>query len=100
MYSDVLKLQISVVTRINPRSGIHTRRKYKWYLSAHLLATLITLIGTPSSGSASDNTCIRIGLDLLKPSIDKSIDHLIVIVSPRTTLGKILSSTWVVGLYE
>jgi hypothetical protein len=96
-YSDILKLQRSVVTCINPWSGIHTHRKYKWYLSAHLLATLVTPVGTPSSGSASDNTCIRIDLDLLKPSIDKLIGRLTAIVPPRTTLGKILSSTWVVG---
>jgi hypothetical protein len=96
-YSNVFKLQRSVVTCINPWSGIHTHRKYKWYLSAHLLATLVTPVGTPSSGSASDNTCIQIDLDLLKPSIDKPIGHLTAIVPPRTTLGKILSSTWVVG---
>jgi hypothetical protein len=93
----VLKLQRSVVTCINLWSGSNTRRKYKWYLSAHLLATLVTPVGTPSSGSASDNTCIRIDLDLLKPSIDKPIGRLTAIVPPRTTLGKILSSTWVVG---
>jgi hypothetical protein len=96
-YSGVLKLQRSVVTCINPWSGSHTRRKYKRYLSAHLLATLVTPVGTPSSGSASDNTCIQIDLDLLKPSIDKPIDRLTAIVPPRTTLRKILSSTWVVG---
>jgi hypothetical protein len=62
-----------------------------------LLATLVTHVGTPSSGSASDNTCIWIGLDILKPFVDKSIDHLIAIVPPRTTLRKILSSTWVLG---
>jgi hypothetical protein len=38
-----------------------------------LLATLVTPVGTPSSGSASDNTCIQINLDILKPSIDKPI---------------------------
>jgi hypothetical protein len=96
-YSDVFKLQRSVVTRIKSRSWIHTRRKYKRYLSAHLLAALVTLVGTPSSGSASESTCIQIGLDLLKPSKDKLIDHMNTIVPPRTTLGKILSSTWVVG---
>jgi hypothetical protein len=62
-----------------------------------LLATLVTHVGTPSSRSASDNTCIQINLDSLKPSIDKSINHLTVIVPPRTTIGKILSSTWVIG---
>jgi hypothetical protein len=96
-YSDILKLQRSIVTCINPRSGSHTHRKYKRYLSTHLLATLVTHIGTPSSGSESDNTCIWISLDFLKPSIDKPIDRLTVIVPLRTTLGKILSSTWVVG---
>jgi hypothetical protein len=94
-YSCVLKLQRSVVTCINPRSGSNTCKKYKWYLSAHMLATLVTPVGTPSSGSASDNTCIWINLDLLKPSIDKLIGRLTAIVSPRTSLGKILSSTWV-----
>jgi hypothetical protein len=97
MYSDVFKLQRFGVTCINPRSRIHTCRKYKGYLSAHLLATLVTHVGTPSSGSASDNTCIHIGLDLLKASIDKLIGLLTAIVPLRTTLGKILSSTWVVG---
>jgi hypothetical protein len=96
-YSGILKLQRSVITCINPWSGSNTHRKYKWYSSAHLLATLVTPVGTPSSGSASDNTCIQIDLDLLKPSIDKPIGHLTAIVPPRTTLGKILSSTWVVG---
>ena len=71
--------------------------KYKWYLSAHMLATLVTLVDTPLNGSTSDSTCIRIDLDYLKPSLDKPIDRLTVIVSLRTTLGKILSSTWVVG---
>jgi hypothetical protein len=97
MYSDVFKLQRYVVMHINLRSGTHTPRKHKWYLSAHLLATLVTPVGTPSSGSTSDNTCIHIDLDLLKPSIDKSIDHLNSIVPPSTTLEKIFSSTWVVG---
>jgi hypothetical protein len=58
-----------------------------------LLATLVTLVGTPWSGSTSDKTCIQINLDLLNPSIDKKIVLLIVIVPPRTKLGKILSST-------
>jgi hypothetical protein len=66
-------------------------------LKRTLLATLVTLVGTPSSGSASDNTCIWIDLDILKPSIDKPIGRLTAIVPPRTTLGKILSSTWVIG---
>jgi hypothetical protein len=98
-YSGILKLQIFVVTRINLQSRIHTHGKYKWYLSTHLLATLIMLVGTPSSGSATYNSCIRIDLDLLKPSIVKSIGHLTAIVPLRTTLEKILSSTWVVGYY-
>jgi hypothetical protein len=74
-YSDVFKPQRSVVTCINPRLRDSYTRKYKWFLSAHLLATLVTPIGTPSSGSASDNTCVRIGLDFLKPSLDKPISH-------------------------
>jgi hypothetical protein len=82
---------------INPRSGSHACRKYKWYLSTHLLATIVTPVGTPSSGSASDNTYKRISLDILKPSIDKLIGHLNAIVPPKIVLGKILYSTWVVG---
>jgi hypothetical protein len=66
-------------------------------LKTHLLATLVTLVGTPLSGSASDNTCVRIDLDYLNPSLDKLIGRLTTIVPPRTTLGKILSNTWVVG---
>jgi len=97
MYFDIFKIQRYVVTRISLWSGIHTRKKYKWYSSAHLLATLVTPVGTPSSGSASDNTCIRIDLDLLNPFVDKLIDHLTTIVPLRTTLRNILSSTWVVG---
>ena len=46
-YSDVFKLQIYVITCINPRSRIHTHKKYKWYLSTHLLSTLVTPVGTP-----------------------------------------------------
>jgi hypothetical protein len=42
-------------------------------LKCTLLATLVTLVGTPSSGSASDNTCIWIDLDLLNPFVDKPI---------------------------
>jgi hypothetical protein len=61
-----------------------------------LLATLVTHIGTPSSGSTSDNTYIWIDLDILKPFVDKPIGRLTAIVPPRTTLGKILSSTWVI----
>jgi hypothetical protein len=52
-------------------------------LSAHLLATLVTLVGTPSSGSASDNTCVWIDLDFLNPSLDKPISCLNVIVPPK-----------------
>ena len=93
MYSDVFKLQRYVVTLIKLQSGIHICRKYKWHLSAHLLATLVTHVGTPSSGSALDNTCVRIGLDFLKPFLDKLIGCLTIIVPLRKTLGKILSST-------
>jgi hypothetical protein len=53
-------------------------------------------VSTPSSGSASENTCTWIDLDLLKPSIDKPISQMTTIVSPRKTLKKILSSIWVV----
>jgi hypothetical protein len=38
-----------------------------------LLDTLVTPVGTPSSGSALDNTCIQTSLGILKPSIDQSI---------------------------
>jgi hypothetical protein len=62
-----------------------------------MLDTLVTHVGTPSSVSASENTCVWISLDFLNPSLDKSIGLLIAIVPQRTTLGKILSSTWVVG---
>jgi hypothetical protein len=93
-YFNIFKLQRSVVTCIKLRSGIHTSMKYKWYLSTHLLATLVTPVGTPSSSSISNNTCIHINLDLLKPSIDKLIDFLTAIVPPRKTLKNILSSTY------
>jgi hypothetical protein len=95
-YSDVLKLQRSVIARINPWLGSHTCMKYKLYLIGPLLATLVTPVSTPSSGSTSKNTYIQIDLDLLNLSIDKTIGHLTAIMSPRKTLGKILSSTWVV----
>jgi hypothetical protein len=62
-----------------------------------MLATLVTPVGTPSSGSASNNTYVWINLDYLKPSLDKMIDPLTAIVSSRIELRKILSSTWVVG---
>jgi hypothetical protein len=66
-------------------------------LSAHLLATLVTHVGTPSSGSASDNTYAWTFPRHPGTHLAQSIDHLTAIVSPRTTLGKILSSTWVIG---
>jgi hypothetical protein len=62
-----------------------------------MLATLVTL-KVWCCGSASDNTCIQIGLDILKLSIDKLIIHLTAIVPSRITLGRILSSTRVVHL--
>jgi hypothetical protein len=65
-------------------------------LRCTLLATLVTPVGTPSSGSASGNTCIQIDLYILKLSKDKPINLLTIIVPLRKTLGKILSSTWVV----
>jgi hypothetical protein len=40
------------------------------------LATLVTPVGTYSSGSASENTYVRINLDYLKPSLDKPIGRL------------------------
>jgi hypothetical protein len=58
-----------------------------------LLATLVTLVDTPSSGSALENRCIWIHLDILNPSVDKPINHLNSIVPPRTKLWNILSST-------
>ena len=97
IYSDVFKLQRSSVRHINLQSRIHTHRKYKRYLRTHLLATLVTLVVAPLSGSASDNTCVRIDQDFLKPSLDKAIDRLTTIVPLKTTLRKILSNTWVVG---
>jgi hypothetical protein len=65
-------------------------------LERTVFATLVTPIGTPSSGSASNNTCIRIDLDILKPFVDKSIGRRTVIMPLRTTLRKILFSTWVI----
>jgi hypothetical protein len=96
-YSDIFKPQRSIVTRINPWLRDSYTQEIQVVLKRTLLATLVTPVGTPSSGSASDNTCVRINLDYLKPSLDKPIGHLTAIVSPRTTLRKILSSTWVVG---
>jgi hypothetical protein len=72
-------------------------REIQVVLKTHMLATLVTHVGTPSSGSASDIICIWIDLDLLNPSIDKLIGRLTAIVPSRKALGKILSSTWVVG---
>jgi hypothetical protein len=97
MYFGILKLHISFIMCINPRSGSHTHNKYKCYSRAHLLATLVTPVGTPSSGNTLENTCIQIDLDSLNPSIDKLINHLIDIVPPRTVLRKLFSSTRVVG---
>jgi hypothetical protein len=62
-----------------------------------LLATLVTHVGTLSSGITLDDTCIQIDLDLLNPFVDKPIDCLDVTVPSRTTLGKILSSSLLVG---
>jgi hypothetical protein len=92
MYSDILKLHRSLITRINPQSGSHTRSKYKWYLSTHMFATLVICVGTHSSGITLERTCIWIDLYLLKPSIDKPINHSTAIVPPRKSLGNILSS--------
>jgi hypothetical protein len=61
-----------------------------------LLDTLVAPVGTPSSGSTSDKTCIQTGLGILKSSIDQSIGHLTAIVPPRIELEKILSSKWVI----
>jgi len=58
-----------------------------------LFVTLVTHVGIASSGNTSNNTCIQTELDILNPSIDKLIGHLISIVPSRTTLKKILSST-------
>jgi hypothetical protein len=68
-------------------------------LKRTLLAILIAPIGTPLSGSASNNTCIQIDLDIMNPSIDKQIGHLIVVVPLRKELRNILCSTWVVWYY-
>jgi hypothetical protein len=66
-------------------------------LKRTMLSTLVTIVGTPSSGSASDKSCIQIDLDILNPFIDKPINRLTAIVPPRKKHKKILSSTWVVG---
>jgi hypothetical protein len=95
-YSSIFKPQISVVTHINPRLRDSYTQEIQVVLKHTSVATLVTIVGTPSSGSTSDNTCVRIDLYFLKPSLDKSIGRLTVIVPPRTALGKILSSTWVV----
>jgi hypothetical protein len=65
-----------------------------------LLDTRVTPVGTPSSGSALDNTCIWTDLGILKPTIYQSINQLTAIVPPRTTLGKILSSTCEIGKFS
>jgi hypothetical protein len=65
-------------------------------LKRTFLSTHVTHVGTFSSGSALDDTCIQIDLDILKPSVDKPIVYLTAIVPPRTTLRNIFSSTWVV----
>jgi hypothetical protein len=96
-YSGVFKPQRSVVTCINPWLRDSYTQEIQVVLKHRYVDHLVIHVGTPSSGSASDNTCVRIGLDFLKPSLDKPIVHLTVIVPPRTTLRKILSSTWVVG---
>jgi hypothetical protein len=93
MYSNVLKLQRFVITCIKNQLGSNTCWKYKCYLSTHLLGTLVTPVGTPSSGSTPDNNYIWINLDLMNLYIDKLIGLLTSIVPPRTTLEKILSST-------
>jgi hypothetical protein len=96
-YSNVFKPQRFVVTCINPRLRDSYTQEIQVVLKRTSVGPLVTPVGTPSSGSASDNTHVWIGLDYLKPSLDKPIGRLTAIVSPRTTLGKILSSTWVVG---
>jgi hypothetical protein len=58
-----------------------------------LLDTLVTPVGMPLSGISSENTCIRTFLGIIKPFVDQPIRFLIVLVPPRTTLRKILSST-------
>jgi hypothetical protein len=58
--------------------------------------TIVTHVSTPSSGSASENTCIQTSLGILKPYIGQTIDRLTAIVPPKTTLEKILSSTCVI----
>ena len=92
-YSGILKLQRFVITCINPWSRIHTCRKYKWFLSAHLLDTLVTHVGVHFSGSTSDNTCAHTFPRHLGTHLAQPIGLLTTIVSLRTTLEKILSST-------
>jgi hypothetical protein len=64
------------------------------------LETLVTLIGTPSSSTKSKKTCICNSLphilryvnslvSVLKPTLDKPLDHLNSIVAPRITLKNI-----------
>jgi hypothetical protein len=45
-----------------------------------LLENPVTLVGTPLSGSALDNTCIQIDLGILKPVVYQPIDCLTNIV--------------------
>jgi hypothetical protein len=71
-----------------PAVGDSYTQELQVVLKRTLLATLVTHVVTPSSGSASDNTCIQIDLDILQPSVDKPIDRLTAIVSLRTTLER------------
>jgi hypothetical protein len=82
MYSVNFEPQRSFFTCINP-----------WLRDSYMEEIQVVLKGTPSSGSASENTCVQIDLDYLKPSLDKSIRLLTSIVPSRTTLWNILSST-------
>ena len=97
-YSDVFKPQRSVITCINPRLRDSYMQEIQVVLKHTSVGHPCNPVGTPSSGSASEKTCVQIDLDFLKPSLDKPIGRLTAIVPPRTTLGKILSSTWVVRL--
>ena len=99
-YSGIFKPQISVVTRINPRLRDSYTQELQVVFKRTLLANLVTFVGTPSIGSASENTCIQIDLDSLNPFVDKTSSCLTVIVPLRTTLEKILSRNWVVGQYN
>jgi hypothetical protein len=94
-YSNVFKVQISIIMH-KPVVGDSYMQEIQVVLKRTSIGHPCNPYWYPFSGSASYNTYIRIGLDLMKPSIDKPISPLTVIVPPRTTLGKILSSTWVV----